>query len=167
MLWKLTGLCKRSGVDTRWRGTGRGGSESSMAWDASRWTRRSQLWRSLRVAHLLLRTLLIIYRERSRVVRARARGEYNPRPDVPALSEVLSQFRKPRLAWGGWLTKLGQSLSARADLLPAEALAELATLQDEVPAEPFEDIRAVLESELRAPLCDLFASVDPVPIGSA
>lgn len=138
-----------------------------MAWDASRWTRRSQLLRSLRVAHLLLRTLLIIYRERSRVVRARARGEYNPRPDVQALSEVLSEFRKTAVALGGLLIKLGQFLSARADLLPPEALAELATLQDEVPAEPFEDISAVLESELRAPLCDLFTSVDPVPIGSA
>jgi predicted unusual protein kinase regulating ubiquinone biosynthesis (AarF/ABC1/UbiB family) len=138
-----------------------------MAWDASRWTRRSQLWRSLRVAHLLLRTLLIIYRERSRVVRARARGEYNPRPDVQALSAVLSEFRKTAVALGGLLIKLGQFLSARADLLPPEALAELATLQDEVPAEPFEDISAVLESELRAPICDLFTSVDPVPIGSA
>src|SRR5215470_749658 len=138
-----------------------------MAWDASRWTRRSQLWRSLRVAHLLLRTLLIIYRERSRVVRARAHGEYSPRPDIQALSQVLREFRKTAVALGGLLIKLGQFLSARADLLPPEALAELATLQDEVPAEPFEDIRAMLEGELCAPLCDLFASVDPVPVGSA
>src|SRR5262249_58273789 len=107
------------------------------------------------------------YRERSRVVRARARGEYNPRPDVQALSEALSEFRKTAVALGGLLIKLGQFLSARDDLLPPEALAELATLQDEVPAEPFEDIRAMLESELRAPLCDLFASIDPLPIGSA
>src|SRR5262249_4699381 len=107
------------------------------------------------------------YRERSRVVRARARGEYNPRPDVQALSEALSEFRKTAVALGGLLIKLGQFLSARADLLPPEALAELATLQDEVPAEPFEDIRAMLEGELCAPLGDLFASVDPVPVGSA
>src|SRR5262249_19947700 len=110
MLWKLTGLCKRSGVDTRWRGTGRGGSEASMAWDASRWTRRSQLWRSLRVGRLLLRTLFIIYRERSRVVRARAHGEYNPRPDIQALSQVLREFRKTAVALGGLLIKLGQFL---------------------------------------------------------
>src|SRR5215472_16511548 len=43
----------------------------------TRWSRERRLWRAYRVASLLLRTLYVIYRERSRVVRARARGEYD------------------------------------------------------------------------------------------
>jgi predicted unusual protein kinase regulating ubiquinone biosynthesis (AarF/ABC1/UbiB family) len=108
-----------------------------------------------------------MYRERNRVMRARARGEYHARPDIAALAAVLREFRLTAVALGGLLIKLGQFLSARADLLPPEALDELAQLQDEVPAEPFVDIKRVLESELGAPLGAHFSYVDPVPAGSA
>ena len=43
------------------------------------------------------------------------------------------------------MIKLGQFLSSRADLLPEEALAVLASLQDEVPAEPFSHVVTVIE----------------------
>ncbi len=100
-------------------------------------------------------------------MRARARGQLDARPDIDALRAVLREFRKTALALGGLLIKLGQFLSARADLLPAEALAELAQLQDEVPAEPFSDIQGVIERELGAPMDDLFERVDREPSGSA
>ena len=138
-----------------------------MAWQPTRWGRRNRIWRSYRVARLLFRTLWIMYRERNRVMRARARGHLDARPDIDALRAVLREFRKTALALGGLLIKLGQFLSARADLLPAEALAELAQLQDEVPAEPFSDIQGVIERELGAPMDDLFERVDREPSGSA
>ncbi|MGO8947521.1 MAG: ABC1 kinase family protein [Ktedonobacterales bacterium] len=131
------------------------------------WLRKNRLWRSYRVTWLLLRTLYIINRERQRVVVARARGEYDAQPRMETLIRVLREFRQTAVALGGLLIKLGQFLGARADLLPPEALDVLAGLQDEVPPERFEDIRRVVESEMGAPLYDVFASFDPEPDGSA
>lgn len=138
-----------------------------MSWHLARWSRRNRIWRSYRVARLLFRTLWVMYWERTRVMRARARGDYDARPNVELLVRVLRDFRTTAIALGGLLIKLGQFLSARADLLPPEALAELVQLQDEVPAERFGDIRRAIEHELKAPLETLFASVNPTPAGSA
>lgn len=68
---------------------------------------------------------------------------------------------------GAAAVKLGQIVSTRADLIPPDHARELAKLQDQVPPEPFEAIRAVIEGELGRPLEDLFASFDPVPIAAA
>jgi predicted unusual protein kinase regulating ubiquinone biosynthesis (AarF/ABC1/UbiB family) len=141
--------------------------ELDVAWKLARWRRRNRLWRSFLVARLLFRTLWVVYRERQRVMRARARGDFSAHPDLEALRTVLREFRLTAVALGGLVIKLGQFLSARADLLPPEALAELAELQDEVPAERFEDIRDVIERELGAPLDDIFIAVERVPTGSA
>lgn len=134
------------------------------------WTvqsRSNRIWRSYRVASLLLRTLWIVNRERSRVVRARARGDYDVRPDLEALLRILREFRQTAVDLGGLLIKLGQFLGARADVLPVEALAELAALQDEVPPERFEDIAALIQRELGSPLSEVFVAVEPKPAGSA
>jgi predicted unusual protein kinase regulating ubiquinone biosynthesis (AarF/ABC1/UbiB family) len=131
------------------------------------WGRRNRLWRSYRVAALLLRTLYVINRERSRVIRAHERGDEDVRPNLGALLRVLRDFRETAVDLGGLLIKLGQFLGARADLLPGPALEELAGLQDDVPAERFADITAVLEREWGAPIREVCAEIDPVPAGSA
>jgi predicted unusual protein kinase regulating ubiquinone biosynthesis (AarF/ABC1/UbiB family) len=131
------------------------------------WQRRNPLWRSYRVSTLLLRTLYTINRERSRVVRARARGDYEAHPDLDALVRILRDFRLTAVELGGLLIKLGQFLGARADLLPQAALNELAALHDEVPPERFEDITAVLERAWRAPVNKVCAVIEPQPAGSA
>ncbi|MGQ9491261.1 MAG: ABC1 kinase family protein [Anaerolineae bacterium] len=46
------------------------------------------------------------------------------------------RFRHLAVQYGGVLIKLGQFLSIRVDILPAEVTSELRGLQDEVPAEP-------------------------------
>ena len=56
------------------------------------------------------------------------------------------------LQLGSAFIKLGQLLSARPDILPAGWVAELASLQDSVPAFPFEQVQTVLEEEL-GPRC--------------
>ncbi|MDE3228617.1 MAG: AarF/ABC1/UbiB kinase family protein, partial [Chloroflexota bacterium] len=106
-------------------------------------------------------------RERTRVVRARERGDYETRPDIETLKRVLRDFRQTAVEMGGLLIKLGQFLGARADLLPPEALAELAALQDEVRPEPFSAIAEVIVEEFHAPASEVFASVDEAPTGSA
>jgi predicted unusual protein kinase regulating ubiquinone biosynthesis (AarF/ABC1/UbiB family) len=129
--------------------------------------RRRGSWRFYRISRLLFATLLVIARERLRVMRARAQGRYDVVADVEALRRALRNFRETAKELGGLLIKLGQFLSSRADLLPPEALAELAQLQDEIPAADFAGIRQVIEHELGAPVCDFFAAIDPIPTGSA
>jgi predicted unusual protein kinase regulating ubiquinone biosynthesis (AarF/ABC1/UbiB family) len=131
------------------------------------WRRRNRIWRSYRVALLLLRTLYVINRERNRVINARARGEFDVRPDVEALLRILREFRRTAEDLGGLLIKLGQFLGARADLLPQEALDELSALHDDVPQEPYADIERVLEREWHAPVSEICAVIDPQTAGSA
>src|SRR5690606_30286182 len=43
----------------------------------------------------------------------------------------------------------------------------LLSLQDRLPPQPFETVRAAIEASFEAPLESLFASFDPEPVGSA
>src|SRR5581483_1842909 len=52
-------------------------------------------------------------------------------------------------------------------LLPERALAVLASLQDEVPPEPFAHVASVIESELGAPLADIFSVLEPQAAAAA
>src|SRR5215472_19221948 len=106
--------------------------------------RIARITRSLRVSRLLLYTIWVMYRERRRVIREHAKGNVDAQPDVEVLVKALVQFRETAIKLGGLMIKLGQFLSARADLLPEEALAVLATLQDKVPAEPFSHVVSVI-----------------------
>ena len=133
----------------------------------SQWSRTLQVWRFYRVSRLLFTTIWLLTRERRRVVRARAHGRQDARPNLDVLRRALRNFRVTAIEMGGLLIKLGQFLSARADLLPPEALAELTQLQDEVPSECFSDIRRIIEREMGTPTATVFSHIDPTPAGSA
>ena len=122
--------------------------------------RFSQVVRFIRVARLLLWTLWVIYHERKRVIRAHERGNYDVRPNVEVLVEVLVEFRQTAIKLGVLMIKLGQFLSARADILPEQALAALASLQDEVPPEPFTHVVTVIEGELGQPVEKIFSLLE-------
>jgi predicted unusual protein kinase regulating ubiquinone biosynthesis (AarF/ABC1/UbiB family) len=68
---------------------------------------------------------------------------------------------------GGVMIKVGQFLSSRLDVLPREITLELAGLQDEVLAEPFEPIQALIEAEFGLPLDQVFSEIDPTAFASA
>jgi predicted unusual protein kinase regulating ubiquinone biosynthesis (AarF/ABC1/UbiB family) len=68
---------------------------------------------------------------------------------------------------GGVMIKVGQFLSSRLDVLPLEITSELSGLQDEVPAEKFDDIRREAEVELGSPLAEKFDSFDEIPLAAA
>ncbi len=83
------------------------------------------------------------------------------------LRRLAARYRALAIRMGGVLIKVGQFLSARVDMLPEEVTAELAGLQDEVPAENFDDIRRLAEAELGAPLAERFAAFESVPLAAA
>src|SRR5437016_4131976 len=122
--------------------------------------RFSQMIRFLRVSRLLLWTLWVIYRERRRVVRARQRGNYEVRPNIEVWIQVLTAFRETALKLGVLMIKLGQFLSARADMLPQQALDILSSLQDEVPPAPFSHVVSVIETETGKSIEQIFSVLE-------
>jgi ubiquinone biosynthesis protein len=81
-------------------------------------------------------------------------------PDKPDYAAALVAIGPPAI-------KLGQTLSTRPDLIGAEAAENLSKLQDDLPPAPFPAIKAAVERAFGAPLEQLFASFDPVPVGAA
>ena len=77
------------------------------------------------------------------------------------------RVRQVLIDLGPTYVKLGQVLSVRPDILPAALLEEFQSLQDRVPAMPFEEVRIAVEEELGRPLEDVFDRFDPTPIGAA
>lgn len=70
-------------------------------------------------------------------------------------------------AGGVTFVKLGQILSTRRDLLPAEIVEELSALQDRAEPVPWADVSEVLEAELGQRVDEVFASIDPEPLAAA
>lgn len=68
---------------------------------------------------------------------------------------------------GVTFVKLGQVLSTRRDLLPAEFVDELSGLQDHATQIPWPEIEQVLRSELGVEPDELFADFDRTPIAAA
>ena len=68
---------------------------------------------------------------------------------------------------GPTFVKFGQVLSTRSDILPEGVLSELQKLQDSAKPMPAGVAQEIVEGELGAPVDEVFASFDPVPLGSA
>ena len=91
-----------------------------------------------------------------------------------ATAELRAERQRQRARWlttellrlGSAFIKLGQLLSARPDILPAGWVAELAALQDSVPAFGFAEVQTVLEQEL-GQRCAEVIDLDPEPLGAA
>ncbi|NCG21796.1 MAG: hypothetical protein GWP91_22495 [Rhodobacterales bacterium] len=89
----------------------------------------------------------------------------------PATDESTAPFarrvRQVLVQLGPTFIKLGQVLSVRPDILPADVLKELESLQDQVPPMGFDQVRSVVEAEMRMSLEEVFATFDEEPLGSA
>ncbi|MCP9464842.1 MAG: AarF/UbiB family protein [Nitrospira sp.] len=91
------------------------------------------------------------------------------RPDQADVSIRRQQAKRLRSALeelGPTFSKLGQILSTRPDLLPAEYIEELALLQSRVPPMPESEVVRVAEQELGVPWEDVFESIDPRPLAA-
>ena len=91
---------------------------------------------------------------------------------VPGRAPTRSTPRGERLRLaleelGPVFVKMGQALSTRPDLLPADIAIELSKLQDQVPPFPGAVAQAEVERALGRPVAELFASFDPQPLASA
>jgi predicted unusual protein kinase regulating ubiquinone biosynthesis (AarF/ABC1/UbiB family) len=143
--------------------------KSMLAMDIStpRINRLSQVGRFLRLVGLFFWMLWVMYRERQRVVVAQACGKTPAHPSRDVLVQVLTVFRKEAMRQGGLLIKLGQFLSAHVDLLPQQAIAALASLQDEDPPAPFAHVVSVIESELGKSVEEVFRSLERECVAAA
>lgn len=88
------------------------------------------------------------------------RSRRTPEPVPVRLRHTLERL-------GPAFIKIGQAASTRSDIVPAEYIAELRKLQDQVAPFPYEQARRVVEEELGAPVEELFASFDTEPLASA
>ncbi len=77
------------------------------------------------------------------------------------------QLRRRLEILGPTFTKLGQIMAIRKDLLPTPITRELDSLMDHLPPIPFEQVQAIIERDLEAGIDELFADLDPDPLGSA
>jgi ubiquinone biosynthesis protein len=134
------------------------------------------------MASLLLSTVgnLDRLRQITQVLVKHGFGELVSRTDLGALvpwrksessdAEKLSWAVRARLAMqelGPSFVKLGQILSTRPDLLPADLIVELKKLQEDVPPITFEEVKAEIEKTCGAPLSEVFQEFDEKPLASA
>ena len=68
---------------------------------------------------------------------------------------------------GPTFIKLGQVLSLRPDLVGSEQAAELQQLQSQVPADPFDQVKSIVENDLKRPMDQSFQNFAEAPIASA
>ena len=93
---------------------------------------------------------------------------FGPGPDGSAPPQDLAaHFRQALEELGPTFVKLGQVLSTRPDLLPPAYIGELSKLRDSVPPLPWEEICQVLSEEYGRAPDEVFASIDPQPLGAA
>ncbi|ELR99012.1 AarF/ABC1/UbiB kinase family protein [Gloeocapsa sp. PCC 73106] len=87
------------------------------------------------------------------------------KPDEPQLPtpEVL---RKILIELGPVYVKLGQLLSTRPDLLPADYIEALSALQAKVPSVPWEEIEEQIEEQLPETLSMIFSKINPEAIAA-
>jgi predicted unusual protein kinase regulating ubiquinone biosynthesis (AarF/ABC1/UbiB family)/nucleotide-binding universal stress UspA family protein len=79
-------------------------------------------------------------------------------------TDVRASARRLRSALeelGPTFCKLGQILSTRPDLVPAEVIDELSTLRDQVPPLSESQVVEVMEQELGVPWEDVFETIEP------
>ena len=80
---------------------------------------------------------------------------------------VARSLREAMTEAGVTYVKLGQMIATRPDLVGEAFARELGQLQSDVPAEPWEVVRATLVAELGRPTEEVFAHVDPEPLAAA
>jgi predicted unusual protein kinase regulating ubiquinone biosynthesis (AarF/ABC1/UbiB family) len=94
-------------------------------------------------------------------------GKFSSRGRIKRLTKLARKFHDLAADLGGLMIKLGQFLSSRLDVLPAEITSQLEGLQDEVKPEKFSEILDQIEQELGLASDVAFSSFEEVPLAAA
>jgi ubiquinone biosynthesis protein len=89
-------------------------------------------------------------------------GSQTDEPSLP----TPAVLRNILIDLGPVYIKLGQLLSTRPDLLPTEYIETLSSLQARVPPVPWSEIEAIIRQELKQPLEDTFAKINPQAVAA-
>nr|WP_305882832.1 AarF/ABC1/UbiB kinase family protein [Halobellus rarus] len=119
-------------------------------------------WRFLVVVRQFLPLIVAYTRDRRKYVLFGGTRRVDAETRIERAEILLDSL----LTLGPTFIKLGQLLSTRPDILPAEYIDVLSSLQDDVPPAPWEESRRVLEDEL-GPVDDAFEDFDREPISGA
>ncbi|NJR56100.1 MAG: AarF/ABC1/UbiB kinase family protein [Acaryochloris sp. CRU_2_0] len=77
------------------------------------------------------------------------------------------QIRQILTRLGPTFIKVGQALSTRPDLIPKDFLVELMLLQDRLPPFANAEAFALVETELRQPIRDIYQEISATPVAAA
>ena len=102
----------------------------------------------------------MIERGQEILLRSKPEAATPAKPFAVRVREALEEL-------GGTFIKLGQVLSTRPDLVPAELADELRSLRSNCPTVPYAEIRKRLEEEFGDKLDEHFQSIDEVPLAAA
>jgi ubiquinone biosynthesis protein len=82
-------------------------------------------------------------------------------------ADISARLRRAAEWLGPTYIKLGQIISSGEGLFPAELVKEFKQCRDQVPAEPFDAVRKVVEEDLGVSLESMFSSFDRAPLAAA
>ena len=119
-------------------------------------------WRFLVVLFGFLPLIVAYIRDRRRFVLFGGRRAVSPSMQTHRAEILLETL----VTLGPTFIKLGQLLSTRPDILPPEYIDVLSSLQDDVPAAPWDESKQVIEEEL-GPVEEVFETFDTDPISGA
>ncbi len=95
----------------------------------------------------------------------RRKGRVGDRNESTA--DLSVRLREAAEVLGPTYIKLGQIISSGQGIFPTELVDEFIKCRDQVPAEDFETVRSVVESDLGAPIEDVFKEFDRTPLAAA
>ncbi|GLT74566.1 hypothetical protein SLA2020_463540 [Shorea laevis] len=136
-------------------------SDETFSWaneNYSNWQRTVDVW-SFAIS---LRVRILLDNEKWAYL-----GGFTEEKQKKRRKKTASWLREHVLQLGPTFIKLGQLSSTRSDLFPCEFVDELAKLQDRVPAFSPEKARRFVETELGAPIEDIFKEFEDRPIAAA
>jgi len=95
------------------------------------------------------------------------RGFKSSAPPPPSDEAIPYHLRLAFEELGPTFIKLGQVLSTRPDLLPADYIEEFSKLTDRIPSISYEAIKENVEQECGRPIDEVFESFEQVPLAAA
>jgi len=118
-------------------------------------------FRTIKVLFKLLPLIIALRRDRRNWVKTQGKNV-----DLEKYRKNARRVLNTFISLGPVYIKLGQWLSSRVDILPQPYMEELAKLQDDVPAAPFDKVKPIIENEL-GPIDQKFDSIDQNAVSGA